>query len=319
MLRRLTSTIALCAFGLAQPVLAERVPDRPNNVLSEENIESILEANLPRPPENQMTKKLMANFKLNNRLISLWAEKMRSEGNIIVAEGAVRLQLGTSELIAQEIRLDPDQKTAVAVGRAILKDGTSVVVCDGVAIDLEKKHADTGPLILALYGKDKQALLAQQKAEFYKRLPSKGRLLMISGEHLEGDFALDDQPPKMVVENGWASPCACKSEQQPAWAVRVRRLELTQNEDMKLTMPVFEIFGVPMGWLPIAWIPIGARRSGVLAPIFQLRDGFWAVQPLYLTMGPSFDTTLAPGYVLNRGARFEGEMRWRPRRGQLAR
>ena len=117
MLRRLTSTIALCAFGLAQPVLAERVPDRPNNVLSEENIESILEANLPRPPENQMTKKLMANFKLNNRLISLWAEKMRSEGNIIVAEGAVRLQLGTSELIAQEIRLDPDQKTAVAVGR----------------------------------------------------------------------------------------------------------------------------------------------------------------------------------------------------------
>ena len=155
--------------------------------------------------------------------------------------------------------------------------------------------------------------MAQQKAEFHKDFQR--RLLMISGEHLE-ETLLDDQPPKMVVEMV-ASPCACKVNVQPHGRF-ARRLELTQNEDMKLTMPVFEIFGVPMGWLPIAWIPIGARRSGVLAPIFQLRDGFWAVQPLYLTMGP-LRYHASAGYVLNRGARFEGEMRWRPRRAGLAR
>ena len=86
----------------------------------------------------------------------------------IVAEGAVRLQLGTSELIAQEIRLDPDQKPAVAVGRAILKDGTSVVVCDGVAIDLEKKHADTGPLILAFTVKTSRFYWPNKKRSFIK-------------------------------------------------------------------------------------------------------------------------------------------------------
>ena len=312
------SFIFIC-FGCclyAASLSAETLPEAPKNMLEEVDIENILDQHLPQPPDNSLTKRIMANFKLNNRLVSLWAEKMRSEGNIIVAQGAVRLILGSSELIAQEIRIDADTKTAVAVGRAILKDGTSVVVCDGVTIDLEKKHADTGPLILALYGKDSQAILAQEKAESHKKLPSKGRLLMISGNHLEGDFALEGQAPKMIVENGWASPCACKSKQQPAWAVRVKRLELTQNEDMKLTMPVFEIFGLPMGWLPIAWIPIGTRRSGVLAPIFQLRDGFWAVQPLYLTLGPSWDTTLGPGYVFTRGPRFEGELRWHPRRGQ---
>ena len=51
--------------------------------------------------------------------------------------------------------------------------------------------------------------------------------------------------------------------------------------------------------------------------MFQLRDGLWTVQPVYLTLGRSFDTTLAPGFVLNRGARFEGEARWHPVRGQV--
>ncbi|MBL90813.1 MAG: hypothetical protein CMH56_03260 [Myxococcales bacterium] len=309
--------IGLLACLGASQLYASDMPKAPQQDFSPEEVERLLKEAMPEAPENPLTKKIMTTLKLQNRLINLWAEKMRSEGEVIVAQGSVSLKVGAIELLAQEIRLEPKTQKAVAVGRAIMRNGPTVVVCDGIEIDLQDQTANTGPLILALYGKDKEAIMAKNKAQTYGPMQSKGRMLMVSGEQLYGEFLPSLGEPNLLVKNAWASPCACEPDQEPAWAVRVQKLALQKNQDLQLTMPVFEVFGMPMGWLPVAWIPIGTRRSGILPTVFQLRDGFWLLQPLYLTLGPSLDTTLAPGFVLNRGARFEGELRWHPIKGQV--
>ena len=175
-------------FASATVASATDLPEAPRGEYTAEEVEQFLLDAMPAAPQNPLPSKIMTTFKLQNRMIQLWAEKMRSESSLIVAEGSVSLKVGNVELLAQEIRLEPETQKAVAVGRAIMRNGARDIVCDGIEIDLQRETASTGPLILALYGKNKEALLATDKAVSYGTMPSKGRMLLVSGEQLQGQF-----------------------------------------------------------------------------------------------------------------------------------
>ena len=69
--------------------------------------------------------------------------------------------------------------------------------------------------------------------------------------------------------------------------------------------------------LPVGALPLGPRRSGLLAPrVAWTPDGVELAQPLYLTLGPAADLELAPSWRQQRGARLASDLRWAlPRHG----
>jgi hypothetical protein len=295
----------------------EAPPSGPTEITLDEVITA------PIPPR---AAKLLQQMPINVDLVRLWAKVIRTDGDEVVASGEVRLVSGQTELLASEIRLDPKTGRAMAVGRAVLRDRGSVVVCDGLVVDLAASGAEAGPVLVALYGKGADAAAAAHLAAHGNEPSSKGRRFVASGDWLGGTINTRDETASILsVSDAWATPCACSEELPPTWAVRVGQITVRPGAHAVLENAVFELFGIPVAWLPVALIPLGDRRTGILPPTVQFRDGVWLNLPVYLTLGRSADATLSPGVVLQAvdeggipfpwvGPRAEGELRWAPAR-----
>jgi hypothetical protein len=327
--------LVLVAFGAALLPASAQAQKRPrpdrslNEALPAEpegpreiTLDNVL--NTPMPPQ---AARLLQQMPVNVELVRLWAKVIRTDGSQVVASGEVRLVSGNTELLASEIRLDPATGRAMAVGRAVLRDRGTVVVCDGLVVDLDQSGAEAGPVVVSLYGKGADAAAAAHLAAHGEGTLVEGRQFVASGDWLGGRLdKADEKNSVLTVVDAWATPCACSEELPPTWSVRVGRIVVKPGAHAILESPVFELFGVPVAWLPMALIPLGDRRTGLLPPTIQFRDGVWINQPVFVTLGRSLDATLSPGLVLQAvenegvplpwvGPRAEGELRWAPARG----
>ncbi len=95
------------------------------------------------------------------------------------------------------------------------------------------------------------------------------------------------------------TPCDCR-EGPPSWSFTAAGARVDPGHGAWLYWPVFRVLGVPLLPLPVFYVPVGARRSGLLAPEITLAGsrGPGLGLPLYLALGPSWDVTLVPRYHL---------------------
>lgn len=237
----------------------------------------------------------------------------------IHAEGSVRLKSGSQLLCAETLDYDLETRVAVAGNGLVVAGGNLLLLGREGEIDLTTGHA----LLTGAELFQKKSLLdldAVSRAPDPLSLRHLGRnVLLLRAERLERLSA-----KRFVAERVRLTPCDC-GEAEPDWSIRARRADVVPGERAWLGWPVVYVGRVPVLPLPMLYVPLSPRKSGLLVtrPGYSASNGWFVDQPLFLTLGPSFDTTLSAGWLFGtppppgqspgmRGPRLMGELRYAP-------
>ena len=111
-------------------------------------------------------------------------------------------------------------------------------------------------------------------------------------------------------------PCKDNPEKPPFWQVKAARIiENTEEHVVYFEDATFELFGMPIAWLPYFSAPDATvtRKTGFLTPGFVYRKslGFGASIPFFWNLAPNYDLTLTPTVLSRQG--FLAELEWRHR------
>ncbi len=152
---------------------------------------------------------------------------------------------------------------------------------------------------------------------------------VLRADHVEGPGG-----DRFYADGGHMTLCDCGGA-APSWEIRAWRSDIIPGERAMLTFPVlwitprFLFIDKPIPVLPLPWlyVPLGDRQTGLLLPDVHTGQatGWSLAQPFFLTLGRSWDATLAASYMFGPGeAAMRGgsrgvvgpggnlELRWRP-------
>ncbi|HQR29986.1 MAG TPA: LPS-assembly protein LptD [Anaeromyxobacteraceae bacterium] len=250
-------------------------------------------------------------------------------------EGGVRMRRGEVLLRARTASYDPATGTVDATGDVLLTAPGRVIGADGVHAVLD--GAWEAREVRAFY---KEQPLDLSRAATVGEAAGEGRnRLTLSAGRASGEVPTGGAVPRFAVEDVRLTLCDCCGG-APSWELRASRAEIVPGEVATLSWPVlwitprFLFIEEPIPVLPLPWlqVPLSGRQTGLLVPQVTVgsRTGWWLAQPFFLTLGPSWDTTVAAGYAFgpsgstidsriaqgqNPGVRGAGgslELRWAP-------
>ncbi|CAD7027632.1 LPS-assembly protein LptD [Pseudorhizobium halotolerans] len=215
----------------------------------------------------------------------------------ITASGGVQIYYNRYRMVAQ--RVEYDQQS----GRVIARGNIELIEPDGNRI-----YADE----LDVTDDFGEGFLNALRVE----TTDNTRIAAESAERLPGDL--------MVLNNGVYTaclPCAKKPGRAPLWQVKAERVvQNGQTHTVRLENARFELFGMPIGFLPFIEVPDHTveRKSGFLFPTMSLSDklGFGITVPYYHVFAPHMDATLSPTYYTGQGVLLQGEVRNRFETGE---
>ncbi|HEV7435466.1 MAG TPA: LPS-assembly protein LptD [Pseudorhizobium sp.] len=215
----------------------------------------------------------------------------------VTATGGVQIYYNRYRMVAQRVEYDQQTGRVSAVGNIELiePDGNRIYADELDVTD------DFG-----------QGFLNALRVE----TTDNTRLAAESAERLPGDL--------MVLNNGVYTaclPCAEKPGKAPLWQVKAQRvIQNGQTKTIRLENARFELFGMPIGFLPFLEVPDHTveRKSGFLFPRMSLDDnlGFGLTVPYYHVFAPHMDATLSPTLYTGQGLLLQGEIRNRFENGQ---
>jgi LPS-assembly protein len=215
---------------------------------------------------------------------------------LLTASGHTELRTAEVVLRADEVTYDQQAQTARAAGSVMFISGLFAAVADEVVVDLKSNEANVkGGLFMQKRGVTPEALRA---AETPQQLRQMGETpVLISGTRIKRTG-----PNGFMVDDLAFTPCEC-GPGEPSWRVEASDASVEMGERAILKWPVVYVHSVPVFALPWLYIPLAERRSGLLVPRPTLSglSGFGIEQPVYLTLGRSYDVTFTPGYYTGGG------------------
>jgi LPS-assembly protein len=241
---------------------------------------------------------------------------------LLTARGHTELRTADTVLRADEVTYDQAAQTAKASGSVMFVSGQFAAVADEVQVDLRSNEANVkGGLFMQKRNVTAEALRA---AETPQQLREMGETpVLLSGTRIKRTG-----PNAFQVDDLSFSPCAC-SPGEPSWRMEANKASVEVGERAILSWPVVYVHSVPVFALPWLYLPLAERRSGLLVPrpTTSGLNGFGIDQPIFFTLGRSYDLTLTPGYYTGasrdkntneprtlgvRGPRLLGEFRYVP-------
>jgi hypothetical protein len=225
---------------------------------------------------------------------------------IYVAEGEVIVRRGSLVLSADRVVFEEKLDLAVAEGDVILVEGTSILSCDRVSIRLPNLYGEIANARISVKrGVERSALL-----EHPKDAPRLGETAVFLG----ASRLSRTKDRELHLEDASFTPCRCGEDETPSWRVEAASASVDLDEGAWLVAPVFYAKDLPVFILPAIYLPLGERRSGLLLPKIERSapKGISVVEPLYLTLGRSWDATIEAGYMSARGLAPGLELRWSP-------
>jgi LPS-assembly protein len=231
---------------------------------------------------------------------------------LLTASGHTELRTAEVVLRADEVTYDQEGQSARASGNVMFISGLFAAVADEVVVDLKSNEANVkGGLFMQKRGVTPEALRA---AETPQQLRQMGETpVLISGTRIKRTG-----PNGFMVDDLAFTPCEC-GPGEPSWRVEASDASVEMGERAILKWPVVYVHSVPVFALPWLYIPLAERRSGLLIPRPTLSglSGFGIEQPIFLTLGRSYDVTFTPGYYSGGGTENhplpEGVIRREPR------
>jgi LPS-assembly protein len=214
------------------------------------------------------------------------------ENDRIVAKGNVEVYYKNYALLADELTYDQRAKTLNAIGNVRIKEPDGALI-QADRITLTDDFRDGFIRSFSAVTKD-EARIAASNA--YRK---------------DGNTT--------VFERGVFTPCKqCEDDPDapPIWRIKAKRVIHKKDEgNVYFEDGVFEMFGVPLLWVPYFYYPDPTvkRRSGFLAPeLSHSQDlGFTVGIPYFYNISPSADLTITP--VVTTEAGFLLKTEWRQR------
>ncbi|MFY0522617.1 hypothetical protein ACN28I_05205 [Archangium gephyra] len=246
-------------------------------------------------------------------------------GKVLIARKNAVLRTGTSVIRADEITYDHTTRMAEARGNVRLVMGGLVGFAEHVTVDLRQRSLTAenasggGAAFVQKENVTPEELGALETTEQLAKAGRNTFSFTTKGFRFQEDGAY-------VLEESSFTPCDC-DVLKPSWRISTRGAELKPGESATLTVPAVHVYGVPVLLLPWLYLPLAERASGLLMPEITGSglSGFQLDQPLFLTLGRSYDLTLAPGYAFGndpadptlgslgvKGPRLSTEFRYAP-------
>jgi len=235
-------------------------------------------------------------------------QEMRLTSETGLHDGATRRMtaIGNAELVtsnaainADRIIYDQNERAATAVGNVVARlfDGSSnmVILADVVTVRFDGDEVDE---VYFLDGRavSKKLVTAKQMRE--ARTAKAANALGVTGLLLTGNHL------KRVDDHTWHAddldlvPCECNFD-NPSWKIRAGSANIdTLHDRASITNASIWVYGVPVMWLPWLSLPLTERQTGLLFPKpgSSFLAGFSLEQPIFITLGRSYDMTITPGY-----------------------
>jgi LPS-assembly protein len=219
---------------------------------------------------------------------------------VLTARGHTVLRSGQVLVRADEITYDQSKEVAVARGNVMLVSGLMAAVADEVTVDVKSYEANVkGGLFMQKRGVTPEALLA---AETPQQLRDLGETpVLMSGTRIKRTG-----PDSFQLDGLAFAPCLCEPG-TPSWRLEASSATVDLGDHATLTWPVVYVQSVPVFALPWLYLPLAERRTGLLVPrpTFSGLNGFSFEQPVFVTLGRSYDLTLTPAFYLGSS---EGEV-----------
>ncbi|NTX55326.1 LPS-assembly protein LptD [Myxococcus sp. CA039A] len=215
-----------------------------------------------------------------------------ADKQLLTARGHCELRTSEMLLRSDEVTYDEANQVATATGNVMFvgPDGMAAVA-DDVHVDIRTFVATLkGGLFMQKKGVTQEALLT---AKTPQELRAMGETPII----LSGSRIRRTGPNAFVVDDLAFTPCEC-GPGTPTWRMEASSANVILGERATLTWPVVYIQSVPIFALPWVYLPLAERRTGFLfpSPQFSSLNGLGLEQPLFVTLGRSYDLTFTPGY-----------------------
>ena len=247
-------------------------------------------------------------------VFELSAEQIVHDGQTrrAYAEGNAELFTTAAALHADRITWDHDSNSATAVGHVALRltgGDLLVVVADVLTVRFEDDEVRevfvNDGKVLSKKGITAEALRAITTPEGLNAAGETTMLLIANHLEREGNV--------WRLEKLELVPCECNFD-KPSWSIRSGTATIdTSNQRASMWGPTVRVHGVPVLWLPWISLPLSNRQTGLLVPRpgFSALNGFSIEQPVFITLGRSFDLSLTPGYF-GGGATLPGALTEKP-------
>jgi LPS-assembly protein len=214
------------------------------------------------------------------------------ESTAIIAEGDVVLkELGKEKPYGVEINADRLQyntrsQQVEAVGNLRIRERYGEIRATKAAIDLEKRT-----------GLFSEATLFRYENNL----------------HLSGDLLEKTGKLTYHLENGKFTSCTTEEDEAPPWSIWSKDVKVDLSGYAKLKHATFRIKDVPVLYSPYLLLPaLVGNKSGFLFPEFSKseRNGTGVVVPFFISLTPSYDTTIYGGDYSKRGTVLGAEFRY---------
>ena|GEM_PF-2962910 len=226
-----------------------------------------------------------------------------------VASGNVQVRRPGAVLYADSVRFDEAAGLAHAEGHVVAVDGSSVMTCDRVTMRIPELFGGIEGAELRIKAKGSVPNLEAVPAHQARRA---GRdELIVTADHLERPSG-----GQVRVKGASFTACDCGAGNRPSWRIWSKSASIDLSSGAWLTLPVFYVLDVPVMALPLLYVPLGQRRTGLLTPRFGYvsNTGFRFGLPVFFALSRSWDMTVEPFYLSERGAGMDLELRYSPSR-----
>jgi hypothetical protein len=198
------------------------------------------------------------------------------------ARGNVIVRIGTRELRADEVIVNPSKNLIVAKGQVRVSEGD-----------------------LSIEGRSAETEIRTSRGSFDYGILRKGQSLYVEGRKLR---SLGGN--RYSISNGKVSFCM---DCPQSWSVFGTSIEMEIEGYVEIHHAIFQIKDQPVAYFPIFYFPIKRKRqSGFLFPdfIYSYDLGSQFVQPYFWAIGPDQDATIAYHYMTQGGHRVVTEYRY---------
>jgi len=217
--------------------------------------------------------------------------EISSEAGVARAEGGVVLESGGLVLRADVLEYLIAERLAEAEGNLLFIDGTLVILAESAQVDLANNTLAADNATLFQKTGIAQARLRELTDAKAARTAGKNELV-VTAARIERPA-----PRHFQVDRLRFSSCDCP-ERPPDWSISASHADILLGERAILNWPVFYAWKIPVFALPAIYFPLSSRRTGLLFPRggYSTKSGFFLDQPLFITLGRSYDLTLTAGY-----------------------
>lgn len=202
-------------------------------------------------------------------------------------------------LSADDLQHDDTGQTVTATGHVELVQAGRILKADQVVYNLQSDTVTARGHIALLdtngniHFADEVELNNEMKRGFVNGL----QMYLSDGGHFTAKRG-EKEGNTIVMKDAAYTPCECETDDEgdPAWQIKADTVTYNQDENrISYKNAKFEIFGVPVAWLPFLAHSDGKikRKSGFLAPDvgYKSQLGLVATTNYYWAMAPDHDLT----------------------------